>query len=67
MYAKSIIEYVQARAVAGAWSQHLIFLPAILALGVAVLPFTIKSPYAGYLQPYAQQIPSDRTSVGSVR
>lgn len=54
MYAKSIIEYVQARAVAGAWSQHLILLPVVMALGVAVLPFTLKSPYAGNLQPFTQ-------------
>jgi soluble lytic murein transglycosylase-like protein len=58
MYAKSIIEYVQARSIAGAWSQHLIFLPVALALGVAVLPFTLKTQYAGYLQPYAHQVPS---------
>lgn len=63
MYAKSIIEYVQARAVAGAWSQHLVFLPVVLALGVAVLPFTLKSQYTGNLQPFTQQFPSDaRTS-----
>jgi len=60
MYAKSIIEYVQARAVANAWSQHLIFLPVVLALGVAALPFTLKSQYAGPLKVGVfQQAPSD--------
>ncbi len=42
MYAKSIIEHVQARASAGAWSRHLGLLPAAIALAVAVLPFTLK-------------------------
>lgn len=59
MYAKSIIEYVRARAVAGAWTQHLIFLPVALALGVAVLPFTLKSPYHGYLQSHSRPVPPD--------
>ncbi len=59
MYAKSIIEYVQARAVANAWSQHLIFLPVVMALGVATLPFTLKSPYGGPLQTGVQQIPAE--------
>ena len=44
MYAKSIIEYVRARAVAGAWSRHLGFVPVAMALAVGVLPFTLE-PY----------------------
>lgn len=60
MYAKSIMHYVQARAIAGAWSQHLIFLPVVMALGVAVMPFTIKSQYAGL---YAQHAPAEIPSV----
>lgn len=63
MYAKSIIEYVQARAATGGWTQHLVFVPVVMALGVAALPFTLKSPYAGYLQPYSQQGPSDTQRV----
>jgi len=59
MYAKSIIEYVQARAVANAWSQHLIFLPVVMALGVAALPFTLKSQYTAQLQSSVQQVPSE--------
>ncbi len=45
MYAKSIIEYVHARAVAGAWSQHLYFVPVALALTVAFLPFTLEPAF----------------------
>ena len=45
MYAKSMIEYVHARAVAGAWSQHLYFVPVALALTVAFLPFTLQPAF----------------------
>ena len=44
MYAKSIVEYLQARAVAGNWSRHLTFMPVVMALSVATLPFTLKLP-----------------------
>lgn len=44
MYAKSMIEYVHARAVTGAWSRHLSLVPVAMALAVAVLPFTLD-PY----------------------
>jgi soluble lytic murein transglycosylase-like protein len=54
MYAKSIIEYVQAHAVANAWSRHLIFVPVVMALGVAAMPFTLKAPAIQYEQPRAQ-------------
>ena len=42
MYAKSMIESVHARAVAGAWSRHLGLVPVVMALTVAVLPFTLE-------------------------
>lgn len=45
MYAKSIIEYVRARAVAGAWSRHLSFVPVVFALAVAALPFTLEQRF----------------------
>ena len=45
MYAKSIIEYARARAVAGAWSQHLRFVPVAFALTVAALPFTLEQKF----------------------
>ncbi len=45
MYAKSMIEYVHARAVAGSWSQHLYFVPVALALTVAFLPFTLEPSF----------------------
>ena len=64
MYAKSIIEYVQARAVASSWSRHLVFVPVLMALGVAVLPFTLKAPIFKYEQPQAQPaIPGGSESV----
>lgn len=44
MYAKSIVEYFQARAVAGNWSRHITFMPVVMALSVATLPFTLKLP-----------------------
>jgi soluble lytic murein transglycosylase-like protein len=45
MYAKSMIEYARARAVAGAWSRHLRFVPVALALAVAALPFTLEPQF----------------------
>lgn len=45
MYAKSIIEYARARAVAGAWSRHLSFVPVVFALAVAALPFTLEQRF----------------------
>lgn len=53
MYAKSIIEYVGSRAVAGAWSRHLTFVPVAMALVVAALPFTLKPHFATPAQPAA--------------
>ena len=47
MYAKSMIEYVQARAVRGAWLQHLKYVPVALALVVATLPFTLTRDFSG--------------------
>jgi hypothetical protein len=44
MYAKSILEYLRARAVAGVRSTHVNFVPVGLALAVGVLPFTLE-PY----------------------
>ena len=45
MYAKSMIDYVHARAVAGAWSQHLYLVPVAMALTVAFLPFTLEPAF----------------------
>jgi hypothetical protein len=42
MYAKSMIESVRERAVAGAWARHLSIVPVLMALVVAVLPFTLE-------------------------
>jgi len=50
MYAKSIIEYVQWRAVSGAWSRHLSFVPVAMALMVAISPFTL-SPRRAEIHP----------------
>ena len=41
MYAKSIIEYVRGRLIAGAWTKKLSFVPVVMALAVAALPFTL--------------------------
>ena len=43
MYAKSIIEHVRGRLAAGEWVQHLSFVPVVMALAVAALPFTLDS------------------------
>ena len=43
MYAKSIIEHVVARLAAGAWTQQLSFVPVVMALAVASLPFMLES------------------------
>ncbi len=43
MYAKSIIEHVRGHFVAGEWVQHLSFVPVVMALAVAALPFTLDS------------------------
>ena len=51
MYAKSILEQVRARAVAGAWTRHLGYAPVALALGVAALPFTLQPHYVAYAPP----------------
>ena len=56
MYAKSMIEHVRARAVAGAWSRHMILAPVAMALAVAVLPFTLGTYFlapAGSVTPLA--------------
>ena len=42
MYAKSIIEHLRGRLAAGVWTQHLSFVPVVMALAVAVLPFTLE-------------------------
>lgn len=56
MYAKSIIEYVQTRASQRAWSRHMSFVPVVMALGVAAMPFTLKTPALTY-EPQAQSEP----------
>jgi energy-converting hydrogenase Eha subunit A len=47
MYAKSIIEHVRGRLLTGAWTQQLSFVPVVMALAVAVLPFTLESRIEG--------------------
>ncbi len=42
MYAKSIIEYARERIAAGAWTQQLSFVPVVMALAVAALPFALE-------------------------
>jgi hypothetical protein len=51
MYAKSIIEHLQARVIRGAWSRHLGLLPAAMALSVAALPFTLKPGFERHAAP----------------
>jgi len=58
MYAKSIIEYVQTRATQRAWSRHMSLVPVVMALGVAVMPFTLKTPEPTYEPPLAQAEPA---------
>lgn len=48
MYAKSILDQVRARAVAGNWTRHLSLTPLALALGVAILPFTLEPRLVAY-------------------
>ena len=57
MYAKSMIEYVHARAVAGAWSRHLGLVPVVMALTVAVLPFTLEPNFVRPAAPSKSSAP----------
>lgn len=57
MYAKSIIEYVQTRARERAWSRHMGFVPVVMAVGVAAMPFTLKTPASNYEPPIALSEP----------
>ena len=57
MYAKSMIDYVHARAVTGAWSRHLGLVPVVMALAVAVLPFTLEPNFARPSAPNASSAP----------
>ena len=73
MYAKSIIKTVQARALAGAWSRHLGFLPVAMALAVAVLPFTLQPNFdrpleagAPRAEPVAEESPFSGLVLASV-
>lgn len=43
MYAKSIIEHVRTRLAEGAWAQQVSFVPVLMALAVAALPFTLDT------------------------
>jgi soluble lytic murein transglycosylase-like protein len=45
MYAKSIIEHVRGRLAAGAWTQQVSFVPVVMALAVASLPFAVASRF----------------------
>ncbi len=58
MYAKSMIEYVQVRAIAGKWTRHVGLLPVAMALAVAVLPFTLQPGYQNDAAPSKQGAPS---------
>ena len=42
MYAKSIIEHLREKFAAGVWTQHLSFVPVVMALAVATLPFILE-------------------------
>jgi len=66
VYAKSIIKQIQTRAVVGAWSRHLAFAPVVMALGVAILPFTLKPQFGGYEGPLVQSSPSSDRRAESV-
>lgn len=46
MYAKSIIEHLRGRFAAGKWMQQLSFVPVVMALAVAALPFTLAARFA---------------------
>src|SRR6187402_1200950 len=46
MYAKSIIEHLRGRLAAGKWMQQLSFVPVVMALAVAALPFTLVARFA---------------------
>jgi len=46
MFAKSIIEHVRGRLAAGKWTQQLSFVPVVMALAVAALPFTLEQRFA---------------------
>jgi soluble lytic murein transglycosylase-like protein len=61
MYAKSMIEYVQVRAVVGKWSRHLGLLPAAMALSVAVLPFTLQPNYVNHANQLLNQSAPDKS------
>lgn len=43
MHAKSIVEYACARFAEGAWTKPLSFVPVVMALAVAALPFTLDN------------------------
>jgi soluble lytic murein transglycosylase-like protein len=63
MYAKSIIEHVRGRLAAGAWTQQLSFVPVVMALAVAALPFTLEARFA---PPEVSDAPSaDALAVGA--
>ena len=44
MYAKSIIDYARQRLASGAWTQQMGFMPVVMAVAVAALPFTLLEP-----------------------
>ena len=60
MYAKSIIDYARERLVSGMWTQHLSFVPVVMALAVAALPFTLEPRFGSSAVPAA---PSTDASV----
>lgn len=45
MHAKSIIDHVRGKLLSGAWAQQMSFVPVVMALAVAALPFTLDSRF----------------------
>lgn len=68
MYAKSMIEFVSARAVERGWSKYLYGAPVVLALAVASLPFALKRDASGVQQaPLVEAPPTPVANSGSLQ
>ena len=59
MYAKSIIDHVRERLVAGVWTQQLSFVPVVMALAVAALPFTLEPQFGASSASSANALATD--------
>jgi soluble lytic murein transglycosylase-like protein len=66
MYAKSIMEYARERLAAGAWTKQLSFVPVAMALGVAVLPFTLDTRVIHAEAPVASGVAEEASPAGSM-